>query len=254
MTSEEELSQERAHVRRLKQELRDARRRIRDLERAINSWSGVLRALARKINIPNEIRLIRKARADRRRVMREVDLIRQAGVFDEAWYLKQNSDVARAGLSPLLHYLRYGWEEGRDPSPEFSTNFYLEAYPDTEGTNPLVHYVTIGRLERRETKIKPPQARDSPKYVREIVSAKFDAAFYRKNNPDVVAAGLDPLLHFLEDGWKQGRDPEAGFSVTHYLKTYRDVASAGVNPYYHYLITGQREGRRPLPPAPAKSA
>jgi hypothetical protein len=254
MSTEDELRQERAQVWRLKQELRDARRRIRDLEAALGSWSGVLRALTRKINIPNEIRLIRRARDERKRVMREVDVIRQAGVFDEAWYLKQNSDVARAGLSPLLHYLRYGWEEGRDPSPDFSTNFYVENYPDADGTNPLVHYVAIGRLEQRKTKSDLVPAKEFPEFIREVVSAKFDAAFYRANNPDIVEKGLDPLTHFLEEGWKQGRDPEAGFSVTHYLKSHPDVAETGVNPYYHYLITGRREGRRPLPPAPAKSA
>jgi hypothetical protein len=231
-----------------------ARRRIRDLEGALSSWSGVLRALARKINLPNEIRLIREARVERKRLSREVDLIRQAGAFDEAWYLKQYPDVARAGHSPLLHYLRYGWEEGRDPSPNFSTTFYIQNYPDVGEINPLVHYVKVGRLDQRKTKGEA--KKDFPEFIRETVASKFDAAFYRATNPDVVAAGIDPLMHFLEHGWKQGRDPEPGFSVTAYLKTYPDVAATGINPFYHYIITGRREGRIPAPSSrvTAKSA
>jgi hypothetical protein len=116
--------------------------------------------------------------------------------------------------------------------------------------------VTVGRLEQRKTKADPAKTSSVPEFVREVVSAKFDAAFYCANNPDVVAAGVDPLIHFLYEGWRQGRNPEAGFSIAFYLKTYPDVAETGVNPYYHYLITGQREGRQPLPTsaAPAKSA
>lgn len=37
----------------------------------------------------------------------------------------------------------------------------------------------------------------------------FDSDFYLSQNPDVAAAGTDPLLHFLEYGWKEGRRPSA---------------------------------------------
>lgn len=35
----------------------------------------------------------------------------------------------------------------------------------------------------------------------------FDAAFYAGQNPDVVAAGLDPLRHYLDGGAAEGRRP-----------------------------------------------
>ena len=37
--------------------------------------------------------------------------------FDTKWYLAQNKDVAQAGTNPLVHYLKRGAGEGRDPSP-----------------------------------------------------------------------------------------------------------------------------------------
>ncbi len=37
-------------------------------------------------------------------------------MFDPLYYRLANPDVAAAGASPLLHYIRYGWKEGRPPN------------------------------------------------------------------------------------------------------------------------------------------
>jgi len=44
-------------------------------------------------------------------------------------------------------------------------------------------------------------------------------------------------------GWHEGRDPSAGFDTTGYLAANPDVAAAGVNPLDHYLMFGVYEGR-----------
>lgn len=78
----------------------------------------------------------------------------------------------------------------------------------------------------------------------------FDAQFYLANNPDVRDSGIDPLVHFLEHGWKEGRDPSRGFSVINYLQNNPDVRDAGLNPLMHFLEFGLAEGRNlRLPPA-----
>jgi predicted nucleic acid-binding Zn-ribbon protein len=41
----------------------------------------------------------------------------EAGLFDPAWYLKNNPDVAAAGVDPIKHYLSHGAVEGRQPRP-----------------------------------------------------------------------------------------------------------------------------------------
>jgi hypothetical protein len=50
--------------------------------------------------------------------------------------------------------MRFGWKEGRDPSSRFSTSFYLQNNPDVRqsGTNPLLHYVRFGKKEGRQPK------------------------------------------------------------------------------------------------------
>ena len=55
---------------------------------------------------------------------------------------------------------------------------------------------------------------------------------------------MNPLVHYLSTGWREGRDPGPVFSGEWYLSRYPDVAVAGVNPLVHYLSTGWREGRR----------
>ena len=71
----------------------------------------------------------------------------------------------------------------------------------------------------------------------------FSVKQYLGANPDVAAAGIDPLTQFETAGWKQGRDPSSSFDVGLYLARNADVAAAGVNPMDHYLAFGQYEGR-----------
>ena len=78
-------------------------------------------------------------------------LLRSSGLFDEVWYLAQNPDVARTKVDPVLHYLRHGGFEGRNPGPHFDGDWYLSAYKDVKksGINPLVHYLKHGKAEGR---------------------------------------------------------------------------------------------------------
>jgi glycosyltransferase involved in cell wall biosynthesis/GT2 family glycosyltransferase len=75
----------------------------------------------------------------------------------------------------------------------------------------------------------------------------FDASFYLDANPDVAQAGIDPLLHYIERGAGEGRDPHPLFDTSFYLERNPDVAEAGVNPLFHYMDHGGFEGRDPHP-------
>jgi hypothetical protein len=77
-------------------------------------------------------------------------------------------------------------------------------------------------------------------------SVYFDGAHYLEVNPDVRAAGMDPALHYLLHGGREGRDPGQFFSTGAYLARYPDVAEAGVNALVHYETQGRKEKRRTL--------
>lgn len=53
-----------------------------------------------------------------------VAMIRDSGLFDEAWYCTTYPDAAASGLDPIEHYLTIGAPKGHDPNPLFDTGFY----------------------------------------------------------------------------------------------------------------------------------
>lgn len=81
-------------------------------------------------------------------------IIKRSGYFDPAYYLLRYPDCRLADVDPLWHFVRYGWKEGRNPSPEFDTAYYLQHNPDVKAANvnPLVHYIRFGRKEGRAPK------------------------------------------------------------------------------------------------------
>ena len=79
-------------------------------------------------------------------------------------------------------------------------------------------------------------------------SGLFEKQFYLDNNPDVRAAGIDPLMHFMKHGWKEGRNPSPNFDTGYYLNKNEDIRQAGINPLIHYLRYGVFEKRACLPP------
>lgn len=76
-------------------------------------------------------------------------------------------------------------------------------------------------------------------------SILFNAHYYLTTNPDVYAAGMDPLLHFVRHGGQEGRKPNPIFDPEYYLAVYPDVAEAGMNPLCHYIEYGWKEERNP---------
>ena len=75
-------------------------------------------------------------------------------------------------------------------------------------------------------------------------NAFFSTNGYLAANQDVAHAGINPLNHYDTNGWKEGRDPSAGFDNELYLLHNPDVKAAGIDPLAHYLANGQFEGRQ----------
>jgi hypothetical protein len=82
--------------------------------------------------------------------------------------------------------------------------------------------------------------------ARLIASSEFfDPDWYLGKYPDVRIANVDPVLHYLEQGASEGRDPSPLFDSSWYLQQNPDVRNAGINPLVHYLKHGATEGRYP---------
>lgn len=78
-------------------------------------------------------------------------------------------------------------------------------------------------------------------------SGLFDRAWYLATYKDVAHHGIDPLDHYINHGWREGRSPGVIFDTQWYLHQYKDIAASSIEPLTHYLIHGQVEGRVPNP-------
>lgn len=72
----------------------------------------------------------------------------------------------------------------------------------------------------------------------------FDTGFYLKRYPDVRKSGMDPLIHYMFYGFKEGKNPNSSFNGYYYINKYKDVKNSKLNPLIHYSLYGMREGRK----------
>jgi len=217
------------------------------------------------------------------------DIIRvgESRFLDSEWYLRRYPEVAQLGIGAAEHYVRIGATLLRDPGPLFSTRHYVESNPDVvaAGANPLIHYLAIGQGEGRICiPAEAPGRVGDSSTARDIEvlrgSRLFDARYYLDTYPDVREHGMDPLLHYVKYGAREGRQPNPWFStqlyratcqpaddetnpLAHYrecldsrnartsahfdggfyLSRYDDAARSGKTPLEHYLSEGVLEGR-----------
>ncbi|QHD69090.1 glycosyltransferase [Sphingobium yanoikuyae] len=75
----------------------------------------------------------------------------------------------------------------------------------------------------------------------------FDEYWYEATYPDVVTEGQSGFYHYINHGYKEGRDPGPNFDTRYYVTNYPDVGMSGVNPLLHYLEYGRAEGRQCKP-------
>ncbi len=81
------------------------------------------------------------------RLIRDLRLIRRSRMFSQSFYAAHNPDIAaNFPGSLIMHFCRFGWREGRDPSVFFPVRTYLKRHPELseQGINPLVHYLRSG--------------------------------------------------------------------------------------------------------------
>lgn len=78
-------------------------------------------------------------------------------------------------------------------------------------------------------------------------SPLFDAAYYRAQYPDVAAAGMPPLLHFIRHGHGEGRSPHPVFDTAHYREQLAATRERQLNPLIHYKLAGAARRLAPSP-------
>ena len=182
---------------------------------------------------------------------------RLSTIFRPGWYLKTNPDVELAGVDPWDHFLSYGLQERRSPtplfqphafdistrwgryrsigiveyltslhhflppSPLFDIEWYLsKATVDLSIESPLEHYIRQGFLEH----IDP-----CPLFV----SCSFQQSDHN----------LTPLEEYLGDPGKWTKSVGYFFSGELYFRSNPDVEEKRINPLLHFYSEGQQNTR-----------
>ena len=83
-----------------------------------------------------------KKHVDKYSERKNLCLIEGSIFFNSSWYRNQYSDIGD-NEDLAKHYFLYGWKEGKNPSPIFDGDCYLDFYQDVKNkkVNPLLHYI-----------------------------------------------------------------------------------------------------------------
>ena len=108
-------------------------------------------------------------------------------LLDPVDYVSRYAHLLAPGEAPLEHLLSFGLRQGLSPHPLFDPTWYAAQHDLPGGEPALRHFLLRG--ERAGLAPGP----------------YFDVAWYRRTNPDVAAAGVNSLVHYVEYGRREGR-------------------------------------------------
>ena len=82
----------------------------------------------------------------------DYNLVKYSGLFDLDYYENESKMKFQSEEDGIIHYLTIGFKNGFNPNPKFDGIDYYEKYNDVAriGMNPLIHYLKFGKLENRD--------------------------------------------------------------------------------------------------------
>jgi GT2 family glycosyltransferase len=91
--------------------------------------------------------------------------IEVSGLFDIEFYRRRIHSVDK-GMDSIAHYMIWGYRSYVDPGPNFSSGEYcvLNSDIDKAGVNPLLHYINTGRREQRVLRLSERDKKFSRNY------------------------------------------------------------------------------------------
>ncbi|MFB2969343.1 M10 family metallopeptidase [Aerosakkonema sp. BLCC-F183] len=160
--------------------------------------------------------------------------------IDLDFYQASNPDLAQLDNAQLfVHLKNFGLAEGRPFSPAVDLNAFRASNPNFAG---LDNQQLFEQFQLSGISVETPTNQNDQ---------LFDVEFYRQNNPDLVAAGIDTdaelLEHFQNFGIADiGRKFSPFLDLDYYLNKNPDLVTAGLtrrDAYDHFQKYGLGEGR-----------
>lgn len=159
--------------------------------------------------------------------------------LDRLCVLNPNALTETRFAEDLLH----SWPEGHVVWPESSELLILHfgSEPDPSLQAKERPIPGLGDL----SDMPPGEWRGDEKTVER--SGLFDANWYLAQYPDVRTGAIDPLVHFCQYGWREGRQPNPYFDVSWYAGKHATEIKIEENPLVHYVHTGEALDYPPSP-------
>lgn len=189
-------------------------------------------------------------------------------LFSVDWYRNQIGSESDPQIDPFTDYLVRSERNHVSPHPAFDANFYIEqceiaGMPIGNGTSALEHYFTTMGV------VNPHPLFDADYYAAQgknkhhelnlvdfLVTERdwkdphplFSAEYYLTHRPDVAAASINPLIHYIASGAREVCYPHPLFDNQFYLANYHASIPSHSTPVAHYLNNGYQKGYsiRPL--------
>jgi len=192
-------------------------------------------------------------------------ILKRSGLFDEDYYLQQDSKISPLLMDPLIHYVETGWREGRNPNPLFEADWYRQTYQISENQDSLLHYIKEGAAagfnpnplfwnnwyrgtypeSTGERKTPLADYRGGGWQLGRNPNPLFDSLFYAQQYAAELGSSLSPLEHYLVHGFRQQIAEKGFFDVAYYLEDNPSVAALCIPLLMHYVQFGADEGRSP---------
>ena len=150
-------------------------------------------------------------------------------LFWPRWYSRRNK--LSASQHPFLHYLLRPDEQS--PHPLLDIAHLKKQIPAWESCAIAQAFITEIGLHRL------------------MPHPQFDSGWYLDTNPDVAAAKMNPLEHYLYFGNRENRAPNHIFNVAWYKEIFLDrmpnKRASRCEPLTHYVCAGMWIGHTPAP-------
>lgn len=167
---------------------------------------------------------------------------------DQDYYFQTYPDTKEYKGGAVSHFIDYGWKEGRNPNSKFDTKKYLMNNPDVAAAeiNPLLHCVLNGLIgyDTHEGESADAAAAKHAALLRdqilEFIRPHVDEDYYFSHNPDTREYPGGAVAHYVDYGWREGRNPSFYFNTKDYLLRNPSVAANGDNPLFHYVTNSDQ--------------
>ncbi|VWD14258.1 rhamnosyltransferase WsaF family glycosyltransferase [Burkholderia contaminans] len=183
-------------------------------------------------------------------------------LFSADWYHGQIGSEADPQIDLFTDYLVRSERTHVSPHPAFNAEFYAEkceiaGMPIDRGMSALEHYfTTMGKVDPHplfDAKYYAAQGKNKHHelgLVDFLIAERdwknphplFSAEYYLTHRPDVAAANINPLLHYIAAGSREVCYPHPLFDNQFYLTNYHASIPVNSTPIEYYLSHGYQKG------------